>query len=431
MAEKSKKQEKQVSTSSNQLVPTSNQLAISPADIANRYQVLGQIPKTRYNSALAYPPVSQNYTPVNQNVVSDPFCSAQPIQSSKPRISYPTKHSNYIPKSQSTNLFHIEPAFKNIQNPLELAKAFFPPGWHFIPHHPGKSIQFYKDILLQHKSVVIKSIQDQNNPNITIYHSLYIHDIINLDEWGHPSCLRNLPGHSIQYNYYDYIEAWSKVILHENENYNHSWFFQFDQKFKSVFPTWFVRWWAQYGAISEIIPNDLMDQVTYFSSLNKVDSHTSQFPSLLLFMAKYKVPWIFKWRYDISDNTVTRQFLVKWWDKFNQQRIIDQVKIEFPVNVPTPVQQISQSKAATTLTQSSTPLVSTIRLGSPNASSSGPSKAKAKAKSRSSELLKLAQQLIAQASQDEDDESSEESATATSQQDPYSSLFQDAQDPYA
>jgi hypothetical protein len=145
-------------------------------------------------------------------------------------------------------------------------------------------------------------------------------------------------------------------------------------------------------------------------------------------MAKYKVPWIFKWRYNISENIVTRQFLVKWWDKFNQQRIIDQVKIEFPVKVPTPVnipvRQVQQSQA-------SVPTASTIRLGSPAASSSGPSKVKGKSKPSCSELLKLAQQLLAQASQTEDDGSSEESATATSRRDPYSSLFQDAQDPFA
>ncbi|KAI8014908.1 Protein SHOOT GRAVITROPISM 6, partial [Camellia lanceoleosa] len=36
------------------------------------------------------------------------------------------------------------------------------------------------------------------------------------------------------------------------------------------------------------------------------------FPWLLHFMAKYKVLWIFKWQYSLSNNIVSRQHLVKW-----------------------------------------------------------------------------------------------------------------------
>lgn len=115
MAEKNKKQGKQPQhpasppsqASSNQLVTTS---AASPVELINRYQVLGQIPKIAYNSALAYPQVSQNYTPINQ--ISKTLVQAPPVPT---KAIYPTK-SIYIPKPQTTRLFYIEPSLVQITN---------------------------------------------------------------------------------------------------------------------------------------------------------------------------------------------------------------------------------------------------------------------------------------------------------------------------
>ncbi|KAI8568006.1 hypothetical protein RHMOL_Rhmol02G0164800 [Rhododendron molle] len=172
-----------------------------------------------------------------------------------------------------------------------------------------------------------------------------------------------------------------------------------------------------------------MDQVNYFATISKVTNHTSQFPALLRFVSKYKVPWILKWRYNIEDRTVIRQYLVKWWGSYNHQKIIDQVMLEFPVKVPTPVkiptplQQVQPVKQEDPLVQTDSPTVSNIRLNSPAQRSSRPSKSKTKC----SQLLMLAQQLIAQASQEEEDSSSEGSTT---DKNPYGSAFQDAQDPF-
>jgi hypothetical protein len=47
---------------------------------------------------------------------------------------------------------------------------------------------------------------------------------------GHPSAEKELHGFSIKYNYYDYIEAWSKVFLYQTALMDHSWFIAFDKK---------------------------------------------------------------------------------------------------------------------------------------------------------------------------------------------------------
>lgn len=92
-----------------------------------------------------------------------------------------TPRTDYVLK-QSFNLFYKEPVHENIHYVLELVKSYFPNRWHFIPSHPDKLITFYKDILFHHKSIVIKPIYDRVQTSKIIYHSLYIHNIVSMEE---------------------------------------------------------------------------------------------------------------------------------------------------------------------------------------------------------------------------------------------------------
>ena len=160
-------------------------------------------------------------------------------------------------------------------------------------------------------------------------------------------------------------------------------------------------------------------------------------------MSKYKVHWIFKWQYNIVNNIVIRQYFVKWWDSFKHQRIIDQVKQEFSIVIPTPIQQSPiapiQQKSTTSVSQT----YSTVRLGSPS-SNIKTSKSKSKTKSNKTELLKdntellrvvnllLAQVQAKSTIKEESDGSTDsEASEASTSKDPYESRSQDAYDPFA
>ncbi|GFZ00824.1 hypothetical protein Acr_14g0004590 [Actinidia rufa] len=169
-------------------------------------------------------------------------------------------------------------------------------------------------------------------------------------------------------------------------------------------------------------------------------------------MAKYKVSWIFKWQYNIANRIVIRQHFVKWWDAFKHPRIIDQVKLKLHVLVPTPVKQVPAAPAASVKHVPTAPAppksdYSTARMDSPS-SSSRPSKIKlSKSKSKTpefiqdnTELLRVANLLLAQVqaqaqSAIKEESASSNSSTAQSAQsespDPYRSLAQDAQDSFA
>ena len=106
-----------------------------PIEMINRYQVLGNIRRPNYSSALA----TNHFAAPSQVVSITPF-PANPIRSAR---------SDYV-KSTTTNLFFKEPSHPKSQIISDLAKSFFGPGWHFVPSHPEKSITYYKDILINH-----------------------------------------------------------------------------------------------------------------------------------------------------------------------------------------------------------------------------------------------------------------------------------------
>ena len=194
-----------------------------------------------------------------------------------------------------------------------------------------------------------------------------------------------------------------------------------------------------------------MDQVNYFSSQFKINAHNSQFPILLLFISKYKVPWIFKWQYSLSNNIVARIHFVKWWDTFKHPRVIDQVKAEFPVKVLTPVKPITTvpiQQVPMDPYQSSKQIPAASSQSKSKSSRPSSSKTKGKAQSSSptnEDLLKMFSQFIkaqAQAKAEaqieksteessEDEAQSSEASVDSSSKKPYEFQSQDAQDPFA
>jgi hypothetical protein len=84
-----------------------------------------------------------------------------------------------------------------------------------------------------------------------------------------PHSTKPLPNHDIPYFYHDYIEAWYKIFLHQNDTFTHSWFINFDKNFKGSFPLWFNRWWQVHGPVNEIMPIEVQDAVRYFSTIYK------------------------------------------------------------------------------------------------------------------------------------------------------------------
>ena len=439
------------------IIKTENQLALPTVETANRFQTLGRIPQPyTYSSALVSDPIDQHKPLVTNPTQMDPFASDYittiPATRSITQYQTPT-YLAYIEKpTPQHKLSFIEPSLKHLKEPAQIAKAYYPPGWHFAPEHPQKTLAYYKEILVQQGSVHFKPIRDKNDPAKIIYHSLYIHGVLTLKQWGPTGSEKILKGKEFEntyrtYNYFDYMNAWFKVFLYQNEKFTHSWFITWDHKVPLNFPVWFIRWWAYYGAIPEIIPTELLDHVAIFKSQFKVSQNLSDFSELFLFMAKYKVPWIFKWQYCKTDNLIMRQHFVKWWASFDHHKTIGFVQKEFPVRIPTPVNTAKLMTQAGPSQASPTQLLNPSQVGTtqparPSSSKTAKPKSKSKASSGSGteQLLQMAQLLMAQAQMaqaqpededTEDDNNSEGDSNESISNYYHQAQFQDAQDPFA
>ena len=137
---------------------------------------------------------------------------------------------------------------------------------------------------------------------------------------------------------------------------------------------WFLKWWFKHGCQAEIIldtlwnttipvklddpplsTHTLKEALLHFTKMYKSTEYNSRFPAILQFCAKYKVPWIAKWSYQIKDHVLIRNFSVKWWDSYDKDRIINFVFKEFPVKVPKQLEDKLSSSSIPNLLKGKSP----------------------------------------------------------------------------
>ncbi|KAG6633090.1 hypothetical protein CIPAW_12G024800 [Carya illinoinensis] len=212
---------------------------------------------------------------------------ANPLAMVRPRPTnkfLPANKVECFKKIYFVNLFYIEKSIET--DPFQIASDYFPCGFHWIPENPTKYLKFYLGILLHIGSISIKPI--------------------------------NCKGIEIQYNYYDYIKAWSRFPLFQILDFQHSWFFNFDKKCKNSFPLWFQKCWHHFDLIPDIFPDSLQRIIKHFNISNspKMKGRDAKFPYLLHFCTIYKS-------------------FVKWWDRYPYTNdIVSYVSRDFLLVVP-------------------------------------------------------------------------------------------------
>ncbi|GLT70013.1 hypothetical protein SLA2020_421180 [Shorea laevis] len=124
------------------------------------------------------------------------------------------------------------------------------------------------------------------------------------------------------------------------------------------------------------MPIEVQDAFRYFSTVYQAKGQQSLFPSSLHFFSFFRVPWIFKWQYNLSQNCASRQFSVKWWDKYIFAKVQERLYTEFSAEaLASPEVLLSQPEPAPQLPQAPKKL-------SPSPSSKGKSSSKGKKTSK-------------------------------------------------
>jgi hypothetical protein len=216
----------------------------------------------------------------------------------------------YVPLPAVQHLFSIEKHHPQDKSPREFALSYFPPDFYWIPEDLQKDLEYYTNILFQTESIRFHPMYSKNSDSLIVRGNIaYIVKFIHEKDWGlHPSTLRPFAGSAIPYSYYDYITAWSRFILLQTPEFTHCWIINFDKNFDDTLPIWFLQWWRFFGLNPDTLPPQLIDAFHLFKTHFNHKEFDSDFPPILHFVKKYKIPWFMRWKYVKRDAKIERHW---------------------------------------------------------------------------------------------------------------------------
>ncbi|KAG5569980.1 hypothetical protein H5410_059746 [Solanum commersonii] len=131
------------------------------------------------------------------------------------------------------------------------------------------------------------------------------------------------------FTYWNYINAFSKILYYNNERHKHTWFVKLCAKiFAEPIPNWFLNWWSYHGPIIKILPDPFLklykEWVKIFPDLNNL-YHTDHICYIekieqIYFFIEFSIPWIHKWtsKVDYTEEQIPclyRTYYNNFWDK--------------------------------------------------------------------------------------------------------------------
>ena len=69
----------------------------------------------------------------------------------------------------------------------------------------------------------------------------------------------------IDYNYWDYVQAWTHIFWKQNKADKHSWLIYFKHGVNYTFINWFLQWWDYFGQIHQIFPPEVQEGFQVFN----------------------------------------------------------------------------------------------------------------------------------------------------------------------
>ncbi|KAG5579993.1 hypothetical protein H5410_050620 [Solanum commersonii] len=114
--------------------------------------------------------------------------------------------------------------------------------------------------------------------------------------------------------YWDYIQAFDKVLYYNNDKHKHTWFIKVCAKiFAEPIPNWFINWWSYHGPTIQILPEQFLKLYKEWTKvspdLNKLyhADHICWLEKIdqIYFFIEFSIPWIHKWTLKVGPITIT------------------------------------------------------------------------------------------------------------------------------
>ncbi|KAG5632136.1 hypothetical protein H5410_003853 [Solanum commersonii] len=144
------------------------------------------------------------------------------------------------------------------------------------------------------------------------FSKMIIKQIIFVEDWG-MSTMKDrqisLNKVSMNFTYWDYIHAFDKVLIYNNERHKHTWFIKICAKiFAEPIRNWFLNWWSYH------VSPDLnkLYNAYHICYLKKFEQ--------IYFFIEFSIPWIHKWTLKVRFTEeqipcLYRIFYNNFWDK--------------------------------------------------------------------------------------------------------------------
>ncbi|KAJ1416576.1 polyprotein [Sesbania bispinosa] len=250
--------------------------------------------------------------PKQKKIISTPI-ETQVVQTQNP-ISTQKPQNHYISKNKFSSVIQMEPEFWD-SSPHKVPSKVFPEGFHFRPYAKNKTRQFYEFILVDSDSVTVKHYKDQNDSSHITHSTIQILRVLTPSQYGkNPNSITKFSQNfdPIGYNYWDYMDAWTRVFWQQNKNNRHSWLIYFKRNTQYNFPNWFLQWWDFFGPIEAILPSSVNEGLKQFYKMYGKQENKNYLPIL------------------------QRNAYVKWWALFDHSKNPPREFLVQPLRQPLP-----------------------------------------------------------------------------------------------
>ncbi|KAK4716265.1 hypothetical protein R3W88_014603 [Solanum pinnatisectum] len=267
----------------------------------------------------------QEYLSQKKNEKSDTFASI-----AKEDLDY---IKSYEKVAKKEIIFLLENAkIQRKEEPWKIFQRYLINGLYF-PGESYKTRSCYETILSSTGSVDFQHFSGYNtSENVYNFSKMIIKQIISIEDWGISSIkerqisLNKVP---TNFTYWDYINAFSKVLYYNNERHKHIWFIKVCGKiFSKPIPNWFLNWWSYHGPMVKILPEPFLklyrEWIKISPNLNKL-YHTDHICYLeqieqIYYFIEFSIPWIHKWTPEVgfTDEQIPclyRTYYNNFWDK--------------------------------------------------------------------------------------------------------------------
>lgn len=213
-------------------------------------------------------------------------------------------------------------------DPWEVKSRYFQTQQYAAPD--GRHRYIYEAMLTETSSVEFshtKQFPNSKDSPLT-YSKAIFKRLYKPSDWGlNPNVSRKMSfGHN--YNYWDYISAWTYSFFYQNPKHKHTWFFKIcPQSFKIDFPNWAIPWWAIFGPDLDILPEAVRQLFLPWQQFHpqlRGQDHIPVGKSTLLFFTEFGIPWIWRWDFQCTYNSdhlplLQRIFQYRWWTGMTQE----------------------------------------------------------------------------------------------------------------